>query len=49
MVLEYYVVSVFFFFFKEKDGIGDVAVTGVKTCALPISKLLYETQSARPC
>src|SRR2546422_8815550 len=27
----------FFFFLKEKDGIGVVAVTGVQTCALPIS------------
>src|SRR2546429_8230712 len=26
-----------FFFFQEKDGIRDVAVTGVQTCALPIS------------
>src|ERR1041385_4332057 len=25
-----------FFFFQEKDGIRDVAVTGVQTCALPI-------------
>src|SRR2546422_3869905 len=27
----------FFFFFKAEDGIRDVAVTGVQTCALPIS------------
>src|SRR2546422_7085920 len=27
----------FFFFFQEKAGIRDVAVTGVQTCALPIS------------
>src|SRR2546422_1108872 len=26
----------FFFFFKAEDGIRDVAVTGVQTCALPI-------------
>src|ERR1041385_1893995 len=26
----------FFFFFQAEDGIGDVAVTGVQTCALPI-------------
>src|SRR3990172_10307755 len=25
-----------FFFLKEKEGIRDVAVTGVQTCALPI-------------
>src|SRR2546422_7703047 len=34
-------VSFFFFFFQAEDGIRDVAVTGVQTCALPIS--------ARPC
>src|SRR5216684_4703888 len=28
----------FFFFFQAEDGIRDVAVTGVKTCALPIFK-----------
>src|SRR2546429_7244733 len=27
-----------FFFFQAEDGIRDVAVTGVQTCALPISK-----------
>src|SRR2546429_5702356 len=28
--------SSFFFFFQAEDGIRDVAVTGVQTCALPI-------------
>src|SRR3989449_3906483 len=28
-----------FFFFQAEDGIRDVAVTGVQTCALPISAL----------
>src|SRR6266436_8490560 len=28
----------FFFFFQAEDGIRDVAVTGVQTCALPISE-----------
>src|SRR2546422_10231755 len=28
----------FFFFFQAEDGIRDVAVTGVQTCALPILK-----------
>src|SRR2546429_1282960 len=28
--------SMFFFFFQAEDGIRDVAVTGVQTCALPI-------------
>src|SRR5687768_6804609 len=30
---------VFFFFFQAEDGIRDVAVTGVQTCALPILAL----------
>src|SRR5205809_6249241 len=30
----------FFFFFQAEDGIRDVAVTGVQTCALPISAML---------
>src|SRR2546422_2572713 len=29
---------IFFFFFQAEDGIRDVAVTGVQTCALPIWK-----------
>src|SRR2546429_5430655 len=28
--------SILFFFFQAEDGIRDVAVTGVQTCALPI-------------
>src|SRR2546429_4739156 len=33
----------FFFFFQAEDGIRDVAVTGVQTCALPISGSRRET------
>src|SRR5207245_3222132 len=29
--------SVLFFFFQAEDGIRDATVTGVQTCALPIS------------
>src|SRR3989454_9308292 len=29
----------FFFFFQAEDGIRDYKVTGVQTCALPISQL----------
>src|SRR3989449_7508152 len=29
-------ISDYFFFFQAEDGIRDVAVTGVQTCALPI-------------
>src|SRR2546429_4365762 len=32
----YTLVVVYFFFFQAEDGIRDVAVTGVQTCALPI-------------
>src|SRR2546429_6580542 len=30
--------DIFVFFFQAEDGIRDVAVTGVQTCALPILK-----------
>src|SRR2546430_12662323 len=30
----------FFFFFQAEDGIRDLTVTGVQTCALPILALL---------
>src|SRR3712207_7249803 len=32
-----YVLVCFFFFFQAEDGIRDIGVTGVQTCALPIS------------
>src|SRR2546430_3046380 len=32
-------VFMFFFFFQAEDGIRDLTVTGVQTCALPISYL----------
>src|SRR5256885_3617215 len=34
------------FFFQAEDGIRDYKVTGVQTCALPISKLLDAANSA---
>ena len=36
------VISVLFFFFQAEDGIRDSPVTGVQTCALPISNLLLD-------
>src|SRR3712207_7359637 len=30
--------SFFYFFFQAEDGIRDIGVTGVQTCALPISR-----------
>src|SRR5882762_7595314 len=32
-----YVFVIFFFFFQAEDGIRDSSVTGVQTCAIPIS------------
>src|SRR6266542_4647291 len=39
-----------FFFFQAEDGIRDATVTGVQTCALPISqgRLLFEIKSGIP-
>src|SRR2546429_347326 len=36
---------VYFFFFQAEDGIRDVAVTGVQTCALPISSFGFSRAS----
>src|SRR2546430_9176790 len=32
-----YLYQIYFFFFQAEDGIRDLTVTGVQTCALPIS------------
>src|SRR2546429_1228852 len=37
--MKLYAVLIIFFFFQAEDGIRDVAVTGVQTCALPISSI----------
>src|SRR5689334_24747577 len=37
IILCFVIVLVFFFFFQAEDGIRDGTVTGVQTCALPIS------------
>src|SRR2546430_5728202 len=37
ITLEDYKLMVVFFFFQAEDGIRDLTVTGVQTCALPIS------------
>src|SRR5216683_3857272 len=40
--------SVLFFFFQAEDGIRDLIVTGVQTCALPIwSKVAYTEREKR--
>src|SRR6266849_5670205 len=35
----------FFFFFQAEDGIRDPLVTGVQTCALPISRMSINVRS----
>ena len=37
-----------FFFFQAEDGIRDDLVTGVQTCALPISPSSTATSTATP-
>src|SRR5688572_32532572 len=37
----------FFFFFQAEDGIRDLTVTGVQTCALPISMRTHWTRTAK--
>src|SRR3712207_7024871 len=36
-LIAYHVLVFLFFFFQAEDGIRDIGVTGVQTCALPIS------------
>src|SRR5215469_9525758 len=38
----------FFFFFQAEDGIRDLYVTGVQTCALPIFKLVQQPGAGWP-
>src|SRR2546430_5030680 len=40
---------VFFFFFQAEDGIRDLTVTGVQTCALPISDARSARQGSARC
>src|SRR5438046_8626388 len=41
------VIVLLFFFFQAEDGIRDWSVTGVQTCALPISKLYDQRRRVR--
>src|SRR2546421_4898055 len=41
-----YICSLFFFFFQAEDGIRDLIVTGIQTCALPISEFTAGVQYA---
>src|SRR6266498_5294076 len=38
--------KIYFFFFQAEDGIRDADVTGVQTCALPISDLRKRLHAA---
>src|SRR5207237_3686956 len=42
-------VDIFFFFFQAEDGIRDSSVTGVQTCALPISVRWTTVRDSTPC
>src|SRR2546427_9340471 len=46
MILIALFVSFFFFFFQAEDGIRDLTVTGVQTCALPISVRAHDDHEA---
>src|SRR2546427_6313729 len=41
--------SLFFFFFQAEDGIRDLTVTGVQTCALPIWGMRRAPHRSRRC
>src|SRR2546430_6695242 len=43
----YLMFCLFFFFFQAEDGIRDLTVTGVQTCALPISRASAAARVAR--
>src|ERR1035437_5250866 len=45
--MSYYLFYFFFFFFQAEDGILDIGVTGVQTCALPILCPRHPSRSVR--
>src|SRR5688500_6419105 len=42
-------IFIFYFFIQPEDGIRDYKVTGVQTCALPISPALSAGRPCRDC
>src|SRR2546430_4503343 len=42
------ILVIFFFFFQAEDGIRDLTVTGVQTCALPIYSARDGSTISRP-
>src|SRR5688572_32145641 len=47
VTLTCYAIPFFFFFFQAEDGIRDLTVTGVQTCALPISEPCHLVSDAQ--
>src|SRR3712207_1908477 len=47
-VVEMVEYTLFFFFFQAEDGIRDIGVTGVQTCALPILPMKTKLGRLRP-
>src|SRR5438270_9592592 len=45
MFLIFFFMFFFFFFFQAEDGIRDLTVTGVQTCALPILVVASEAEA----
>ena len=45
LLTNYFVFLFFFFFFQAEDGIRDYKVTGVQTCALPISWVAADNEA----
>src|SRR2546430_3744743 len=43
LILFYAGINCFVFFFQAEDGIRDLTVTGVQTCALPILRRRFRT------
>src|SRR5687768_18271780 len=48
LTLKSFLSSIFHFFFQAEDGIRDVAVTGVQTCALPIFSTIAASGASAP-
>src|SRR5688572_31715220 len=46
MSLLFSLLCFFFFFFQAEDGIRDLTVTGVQTCALPISQFARQARAS---
>src|SRR2546430_3086772 len=47
MIVKIIILCLFFFFFQAEDGIRDLTVTGVQTCALPIYIIFGESGIGR--